>query len=82
MSTCNICGCSVSDERAEFYSTCISCTPQGKNVGLTTGCNKTGFHVGTIIRFNDSESIRLASATSNCVIRRKHLDVSSIQGAN
>ena len=81
MAICSVCNCTMSSDRAEFYSTCISCTPQGKNVGLTTGCNKTGFHVGTIIRFNDSESIRLASQPSNCVIRRKHLDLTAIQGA-
>lgn len=68
---CSACGEELPNERP--YDTCISCTPQGKRKVLMGMCNKTGLHVAAVIDPTDQESLRLASLSSNCVIRRKFL---------
>ncbi len=74
MHQCATCSAELHPDRAELFTTCISCTPQGRNVGLLNMCNKTGAYV-TVIRHTDSEGLRRASAVSNCVIRRRNVSV-------
>lgn len=69
MKKCVKCNKELCSERAELFGTCIECTPQFRNLALMGMCNKTGLHVAAIVR--NEESLRLASLSSPCVIRRK-----------